>query len=72
MKIVLDDGSSYDFNMDYPPDMKLSAETQMHGILVALRAILRCGEAESILRRAITVMRRADRLAAAHTEFGPI
>lgn len=73
MKIIDADGRTIDFDIDTdPPDLHLSAEEQMRGILKALRVILRCYEGESILRRAATVMRRADRLAEKYPEFGPI
>lgn len=57
---------------DAMADSELPAEVQLRGINTALRIILRCADGESILRRAATVIRRADRLAAAHPEFGPI
>lgn len=57
---------------DLGMDLDIPVMEQLIGINKALRVILRCGEGESLLRRAATVMRRADRLAEKYPEFGPI
>jgi hypothetical protein len=57
---------------EYGSDDTVSADSINRGIRQALRIILRCREGESILERAATVMRRADRLAEKYPEFGPI
>jgi len=59
-------------SLDVADEMQIDAFAMSRGILKALRIILRCSEGESILRRAITVMRRANRLAEKYPEFGPI
>lgn len=53
-------------------DTKLTQEQQLRLILKVLRVILRCADEESLVARAMTVIRRADRLATTHPEFGPI
>lgn len=51
-------------------ELKFPADIQMLGILKALRHILKCGEGESILYRAATIMRRHDQMYAALGHYG--